>query len=277
MVRLQAAMHRLPSDAVFSGRTAAWLHGLDVAPCSPIEVTVPISGLVTRLVGLSIRRCVEFDGSTAKGLPVTSRVQTVADLGRRAELIESVVILDMALHKRLVSLSELTRWADAHQRIRSIACLRRAVTLAEPATESPMETVYASPLNWLASRGLRSRCRFATSPGYFWLGQIFTIPIGVLPSSTTAPRTVRAWPRTTGARIDWSTRAIASSVQRVGCPQRSGVGGRDREASPRCVWSRTEMTPSPAPIRTRSCTVSHRGVAINERMRGWGFIRHDRV
>jgi hypothetical protein len=104
-VRLQAAMHRLPSDAVFSGRTAAWLHGLDVAPCSPIEVTVPISGLVTRLVGLSIRRCVEFDSSTAKGLPVTSRLQTVVDLGRRAELIESVVILDMALHRRLVSLS----------------------------------------------------------------------------------------------------------------------------------------------------------------------------
>ncbi|HEY1420935.1 MAG TPA: DUF559 domain-containing protein [Candidatus Dormibacteraeota bacterium] len=133
-------MPRLPGDAVFSGRTAAWLHGLDVAPCSPIEVTVPISCLVTRRLGLSIRRCVEFEGSTAKGLPVTSRVQTVADLGRRSELIESVVILDMALHRRLVSLTELTRWVDAHQRLRGIARLRRAITLAEPATESPMET-----------------------------------------------------------------------------------------------------------------------------------------
>ena len=42
---LLAAMHRrLPADAAFSGRTAAWLHGLDVPPCDPVEVTIPRSG-----------------------------------------------------------------------------------------------------------------------------------------------------------------------------------------------------------------------------------------
>src|SRR5207248_113428 len=33
LVRLAAAARRLPNGGVFSGRTAAWLHGLDLAPC----------------------------------------------------------------------------------------------------------------------------------------------------------------------------------------------------------------------------------------------------
>jgi hypothetical protein len=32
---------RMPAGTAFSGYTAAWLHGLDVAPCNPIEVTIP--------------------------------------------------------------------------------------------------------------------------------------------------------------------------------------------------------------------------------------------
>src|SRR5882672_9611825 len=71
LVRLVAAAQRLPSGAVFSGRTAAWLHGLDVAPCDPIEATGPMA------------RLSEIERSIPQRLPVTSRVRTVADLGRR--------------------------------------------------------------------------------------------------------------------------------------------------------------------------------------------------
>src|SRR5438105_5361400 len=71
LVRLAAAARRLPSGAVFSGRTAAWLHGLDVAPCDPIEV-----------------RTSEIEIANAQRLPVTSRVRTIADLGRRLPLVE---------------------------------------------------------------------------------------------------------------------------------------------------------------------------------------------
>src|SRR2546423_303317 len=39
MFRLAVVRRRLP-DSVFSGRTAAWLHGLDVPPCEPIDVTL---------------------------------------------------------------------------------------------------------------------------------------------------------------------------------------------------------------------------------------------
>src|SRR2546427_5253972 len=97
LVRLAAAVPRLPSGAVFSGRTAAWLHGLDIEPCHPIEVTVPIGCSVRRLAGISVERCVEIEKSIVKRLPVTPRVRTVADLGRRLSLVEAVVVLDMAL------------------------------------------------------------------------------------------------------------------------------------------------------------------------------------
>src|SRR4029077_10381877 len=57
MTRLIAANLRLPYGAVFTGPTAAWLHGLDIAPCSPIEAVVPSTSHTSRLVGVVVRRC----------------------------------------------------------------------------------------------------------------------------------------------------------------------------------------------------------------------------
>ncbi|HVH62073.1 MAG TPA: type IV toxin-antitoxin system AbiEi family antitoxin domain-containing protein, partial [Candidatus Dormibacteraeota bacterium] len=38
---LVAWQSRLPPCAAFAGFTAAWLHGLDVDPCHPVEILVP--------------------------------------------------------------------------------------------------------------------------------------------------------------------------------------------------------------------------------------------
>jgi hypothetical protein len=75
-----------------------------------------------------------------RGQPVTSVVRTIADLGRRLPVLEAVGALDMALHRRLLELVDLRSWAGAHPRYRGVTCLRRATELAEPATESVMET-----------------------------------------------------------------------------------------------------------------------------------------
>src|SRR5205823_5485529 len=56
MTRLIAAKLRLPDAAVFTGRTAAWLHGLDIPPCKPIEAAVPSTYSTSRLVGVVVRR-----------------------------------------------------------------------------------------------------------------------------------------------------------------------------------------------------------------------------
>jgi len=141
-VVLAAISRRLPMTAVFSGRTAAWLHGLDLPPCDPIEVTLPQGCHTSRLVGVAVRRStVSADEIVVRrGRRATSVVRTLADLGTRLPLVEAVAALDMALHKRLLESADLCSWACAHPGYRGIASLRRAIELAEPATESVMET-----------------------------------------------------------------------------------------------------------------------------------------
>jgi len=74
------------------------------------------------------------------GLPVTSELRTLSDLGRNLPLAEAVVALDMALHQGLASLAELWAYTDAGAGSKGIARLRHALDLVEGATESPMET-----------------------------------------------------------------------------------------------------------------------------------------
>jgi len=139
MVRLSAAMQRLPEEAAFSGRTASWLHALEDTLGSPIEVTVAST---SRFAGLSIRRAqlAADEVVIRRGLRTTSPLRTVADLGCRLPLVEAVVVLDRALHQRLVRVEQVKHWAEVHRGTRGVARLRKAIELAEPRSESPMET-----------------------------------------------------------------------------------------------------------------------------------------
>jgi very-short-patch-repair endonuclease len=141
-VVLAATRRRLPAKAVFSGRTAGWLHGLDLAPCDPVEATLPLGSHTSRLTGITVRRS-DFDPSDTvmrRGHPTTSVVRTLADLGRHRPLVEAVAALDMALHQRLLESDDLRSWACAHPSYPGIRRLRRTIELADPATESVMET-----------------------------------------------------------------------------------------------------------------------------------------
>jgi very-short-patch-repair endonuclease len=137
LVRLRAAWLRLPEAAVFSGRTAAHLHGLD-AQCSVIEATLSPSSRISRRAGLTIRRCRLEPNEIVRrqGFRVTSPLRTVVDVASRSDLVEAVVILDAALHKRLIRIEQI----EPRPGDRGVGTLRRAIELAEPATESPMET-----------------------------------------------------------------------------------------------------------------------------------------
>ena len=142
MTQLVAAKLRLPDTAVFTGPTAAWLHGLDIAPCSPIEATLPSTSSTSRLVGVVVRRCgiSAAETSTRRGLRVTSPVRTIADLACRLPLNDAVALLDSALHRRLVNRRRLCDWAGTHAGHRGVRRLKRALELADPAAESVMET-----------------------------------------------------------------------------------------------------------------------------------------
>jgi len=138
-----SALHlRMPEGAAFSGRTAAWLHGLDLPPCDPVEVTIPDRCRVSARAGVSayLSNLAYGDVVQRRGLPTTAALRTVTDLGRRQPFVEAVVAVDMALHAPLVSLADLRAFVDAHRGAKGIARLRRVLSLAEPAAASAMES-----------------------------------------------------------------------------------------------------------------------------------------
>jgi very-short-patch-repair endonuclease len=142
LLALSAVARRLPAGAAFSGLTAAWLHGLDLPPCNPIEVTIPEPNGSSRLAGASVCRTAlaREEIVRRRALPATSALRTVVDLGGRDPVTEGVVAADMFLHARLISVDELREYVDEHPGAKGIARLRRVVGLAEPKAESAMET-----------------------------------------------------------------------------------------------------------------------------------------
>ena len=142
MRRIEAAQRRLPPDAVFSGLTAAWLHKIEVLPCDLIEATVPPESALYRRSGIRIRRAAlpDADVVVRRGLRTTGIVRSLADICATTSLTDGVVVTDAALHARRASLSQLSEWADMHAARRGIRNFRRVIALAEPDTESPMES-----------------------------------------------------------------------------------------------------------------------------------------
>jgi len=124
----------LPREVVFAGLTAAWLHGLDVDAIHPVEVIVPSdSGARTR-AGLVVRHSDVTDAITVRGFRVTNVDRTLRDVCPRLPAVEALVLIDAAVHARLMTASELM----THRRLRALAQLAEAA-------ESPMET----RLRWL--------------------------------------------------------------------------------------------------------------------------------
>jgi hypothetical protein len=139
---LAAVARRLPAGAAFSGLTAAWLHGLDVVPCDPIEVTIPEPFGSGRRAGASVcRSALAADEIVLRRrLPTTSALRTAVDLGGRSPLTAGVVAVDLFLHAELVTMAELRDYVADHPGAKGIARLRRVVDHAEPKAESAMET-----------------------------------------------------------------------------------------------------------------------------------------
>ena len=141
MLHLEAARLRLPPDAVFSGLTAAWLHGLDVDPC-PIEFTVPKALGVTTRSGMLVRRSALRDDELVirHGFDTTSPARTLLDLSCRLVLTEAVVVADMALHAKLITPDQLRTAIETYRGAWGIKALRKVAVQAESRAESPMET-----------------------------------------------------------------------------------------------------------------------------------------
>ena len=141
-VRFTPIARGLPQGFAFAGAAAARLHGIDVPLRGRPEVIVPLPTMDSGRVEAVVRRIKLDRGEVVRrgGFPVTSALRTCFDLAARLPLIEAVVALDQALAAHLVDLRVLKEYVESHAGANGVVRARRAVSLAEPKSESPMET-----------------------------------------------------------------------------------------------------------------------------------------
>jgi len=138
----RAVRRRLPDAAVFYGRSSYWLHGVEVAPCSPVQVTVPPGCGVSARAGIWVRRSPLEPSEivTRRGFPTTSIVRTVIDTGLTLPLVDAVIAADRALHDRLLDVEALVAAVAARAGTWNVKRLRQMVDLVDPRSESQMES-----------------------------------------------------------------------------------------------------------------------------------------
>jgi len=107
-----------------------------------VEVTVPTGVSVRARWGFRVQTAaLDPTALTMRGpLPVTRPLRTCFDLARSLPLVDAVVALDSALHRKLVTLHELREYVGRSSRVRGLPQARRVIELVEPDVESPMES-----------------------------------------------------------------------------------------------------------------------------------------
>jgi very-short-patch-repair endonuclease len=143
---LSAWKRHLPRRVIFSGRSAAAIHGLDFDPCNPVEVIAATDSSLRSVSGLVVRHCdvPKDEVVTIRRLPLTSLERTLRDLCLQWPADEALVAVDMAVRLKLADVVGLWQYTQASAGRPGAKQMRQIVSLAEPA-ESPMET----RLRWL--------------------------------------------------------------------------------------------------------------------------------
>ncbi|MDG4804678.1 DUF559 domain-containing protein [Micromonospora sp. WMMD980] len=139
----EAVALRLPAGAVVAGRSAAWLFGVDLITRNhPVTVLLPTTARLRPHPRLSIVRSPlpDEDHTRFAGLPVTTTLRTAFDLGRQGPRVEALVAVNALLRRRVMKLPALRDYAAARPGWPGSSLLREVLTLAEPLSESPMET-----------------------------------------------------------------------------------------------------------------------------------------
>lgn len=142
-LRVRGARLLLPSSAVFSGRTAAYLHGaVDLADRhSPVDVSVPTGVRCGPIDGMTIRRvALSPDDVESLGTWVcTTGLRTALDIARWEPVHDAVAALDVLLARAVVGTAELEESAGLFSG-RGFRRARQAVELADPRAGSQPES-----------------------------------------------------------------------------------------------------------------------------------------
>ncbi|SDO34573.1 DUF559 domain-containing protein [Geodermatophilus sp. DSM 45219] len=143
-VRIRGAGLVVPAAAVFSGRTAAYLHGatelVDVR--TPVEVSIPADARFGPVAGLHVRRLVltTSDVVVVRSRRCTTSIRTALDIARAEPLVEGVAALDVLLSRGVVGHPQLRAAVTAQPTPRGARRAEQAVELADVRAESPQES-----------------------------------------------------------------------------------------------------------------------------------------
>lgn len=146
-ILVRSYVDSLPTDAVFSHRSALIAHGLPIPYIEPGEVFAesvsPHYGV--RLQNMLIRRRT-FDVDALEivnGIPVTNVVQTMLDIARDCPLAFSVAVLDAAVRSFAVSIDELRSYAESHPVRTDARKIASALRNVDARRESVAESICA--------------------------------------------------------------------------------------------------------------------------------------
>jgi len=142
-LRIHAASLIAPPVAVFTGRTAAYLHGAtELADLgSPVELTVPVGTSFGPVTGLRVRHVdlPPADVVEVSGRRCTTALATALAIAADEPPAVSVPALDVLVRRCLVNEAELCRVA-ATLTGRGSRRVRQAVGLVDPRAESQPES-----------------------------------------------------------------------------------------------------------------------------------------
>ncbi|WBB98064.1 DUF559 domain-containing protein [Solwaraspora sp. WMMA2080] len=144
-----AAAARLPPGAAIHELSAAFLWGIDLLPLrGPRQTVVPVHVALPKTarpdphprIRYASRTLTPDDITSLSGLPLTTEVRTAFDLGRSLPRAAALGALDAFLHRRLVTRNSLAAYIDTRSGLRGLLQVRDLLALAEPLSESPMES-----------------------------------------------------------------------------------------------------------------------------------------
>jgi hypothetical protein len=136
---------------VVVGRTAAWLHGVDLEPpATPVPVEVHGRGRAARRYAARPVRYSGRDVEVVGPVQVTTPLRTALDLGRHLAPDSAIAALDgllgLGIFSHTALMAELPRFTGQA----GIGQLRELAALADARAECPAESVLR--LRWLAGR-----------------------------------------------------------------------------------------------------------------------------
>jgi len=142
----EAALRALQSDTVVGDESAALIHGITLLePPQEVSLTTerpPRSGS-REMPGVRVYSATvpSSHRQWLRNLPLTTAARTLVDIARHRSFAEAVVAADFALHEGKVNPFEVTQVLEDCSTWPRIAKAVRVAEFADPACESPLESL----------------------------------------------------------------------------------------------------------------------------------------